>query len=186
MASVLPHCVANPRASPVLPCTLQPSDQVPSLVLVPGVFEQTLQQLLNGKGGSRGTRQGFSRQERGCGDGALPHGSSPGPAGHPLRDLTLSRAFLAPYLKASQTFLLTKDLQLPRTRRSSQWRVIASRGPDVERRHAPSPAGASYPLVPANRHICTARQCQIVESWLQNSSINQQHPTKSPLHLGWG
>lgn len=106
-----------------------------------------LQQLLNGKGGSRGTRQGFSREERGCGDGALPHGSPPGPTGHPPHAVTPSHAFLAPYLKASQPFLPAKHLQLPHTRRSSQQRIIASRGPDVDRRHTPSPRRASRPLL---------------------------------------
>ena len=105
-----------------------------------------LQQLLKGKEGSQGTRWVSTREERGCGDGALPHGSFPGPSGHPPHAIAPSQALLAPYLKASQTFLLAKHLQLPHTRRSSQRRVIASSGPDVDRRHAPSPARASHPL----------------------------------------
>lgn len=36
MARVLPHCVANCRASLVLPCTLRPSGQLPSLVPASG------------------------------------------------------------------------------------------------------------------------------------------------------
>lgn len=102
-------------------------------------------QLLNSKGRSRGTRQCFSREERVCRDVALPHGSSPGRAGHPPHAVTPSHAFLAPYLKASQTFLPAKHLQLPHTKHSSQRRVIASRGPDVDRRHVSSLRQASHP-----------------------------------------
>lgn len=70
--------------------------------------------------------------------GLLPHDISPSTAWHPPHALTTSIS--GSHLKASQTFHPAKHLQLPRARRSSQWRVIASRGPDVDRRHAPSPA----------------------------------------------
>lgn len=40
VASVLPRCVANCRASPVLPRTLWPSGQVPSLAWLSGGFVQ--------------------------------------------------------------------------------------------------------------------------------------------------
>lgn len=94
----------------------------------------------------KGNMTEFSREERNCWDGALPHGSSSSPAGHPSHTISPSPALLVPYLKASQPFLLVKQLQLPQTRHSSRQHVIASREPDVDRRHTPSPAGTLHPL----------------------------------------
>lgn len=75
-----------------------------------------------------------------------------------------SHALLSPYLKASSTFLPAKHLQLPHRRRSSQRGIIASRGPDVNRRQAPSPAWCRVLFLLCKQDFCTAKKGWIVES----------------------
>lgn len=147
MASVLPHCVTNSRATPGLPCVLWPPATSPrwywprEALCKPtpwasAAFEQQRMLMKN-----------TTRLFQGCSNRALPHGSSASPAGHHPHAVTLSHPFLAPYLKAPQIFLLAQRLQLPHTRHWSQWCVITSRGSDVGRRHTLSPTPASHPLL---------------------------------------
>lgn len=75
--------------------------------------------------------------KRGCRDGALPHGSNPGPAGHPPM---LSPCPMHFWLLISKHLRHFSLLQLGHTRH--QQCLIPSKGPDADRRH-----GASHPLL---------------------------------------